>query len=124
MGQGARVRGAPIATFLNISSPGAQNEPMLRSMNRLIVVTALLSLSLSAPVFATCPTTPSPAGLYASNFSQDEACYSLTGTISSTSVACGTFSVAAGDTVSIKIYVGNSGSANIQASIPRVFNSL
>jgi len=179
-------------------------------MKKLIVVTALLSLSLAASAFATCPTAPSPSGFYAYNYSQDEACYSLTGSISSTSVACytgsgwsfgggyfsyavasftadgsylfnannwagssfiyfdspgataydwieliavvthnnadtryslfywdgtmgslngcnehyGLFSASAGDTVSIKVYVSNSGSANIQASIPRVFNSL
>jgi hypothetical protein len=36
----------------------------------------------------------------------------------------GIFSAVDGDTVSIKVYASNSGSATIQASYPRIFNTL
>ena len=59
-------------------------------MKKLTLVLAILSLSITANAFATCPTPPtSPIGTPPwVNWTQDAGCYSLTGFISSTSVNC------------------------------------
>jgi hypothetical protein len=181
-------------------------------MRKLAFALVVLSLSIAGSAFATCPTPPTAYNFFPpfTNYTQDGDCYSLTGYISSTSVACytgagwsfggpglsyavtsftadgnyifnannwsggsyiyfdspnasaydwieliavvthngydtryslfywdgtmgslngcndhyGLFSAVGGDTVAIKVYVGNSGNANIQASIPRIFNTL
>lgn len=46
------------------------------------------------------------------------------GSLSGCAQQYGTFSAVGGDTVSIKIYAANSGSATIRASYPRIANSL
>lgn len=179
-------------------------------MKTLHLVILALALSFAANAFATCPTPPSGSGPYTNNFSQDQGCFSTTGSVSSVSVTCytgsgwsfggtgqsyviasftadgnyiinannwtgssfiyldspnssaydsielvavvthngfdsrhslffwdgtmgglngcaeqyGIFSAVAGDTVSIRVYVSNSGSGTIEASVPRVLNSL
>ena len=60
-------------------------------MKKLIVVFALLSLSVAGSALATCPTAPvlhDHEWISWYEYSQDAACYSLTGYISSATVSC------------------------------------
>jgi hypothetical protein len=90
--------------------------------HRLAFAVLVVSLSLAAGnVFATCPTPytgPTFSGPYSwATYSQDQACYSTSGNVSSSSISCftepswsfgsGTSSVSASFTVGANDWVGN-----------------
>ena len=58
-------------------------------MKKALLATVVLSLSLAIPAFADCPTPPTfYENLHYDDWTQDSSCYSLTGSISGTTVSC------------------------------------